>query len=106
MASPNAADGLERKLRALSNAQEKAVSMRTLPDGRIRYYSAEIPSSKPGPTRGAAFVTEYDPKTNSVRQWMESHDQSGKVNRVHPKQIEGMPVISTHYPPTGKELGK
>lgn len=38
-----------------------------------------------GPTRGASFVTEHNPKNGNVRQWMESYDQAGSVNRVHPK---------------------
>lgn len=38
------------------------------------------------------------------RQWMESYNHEGKVNRVHPKSINGQPVNSIHYPPTQKEL--
>ena len=30
---------------------------------------------------------------------MECYDHSGKVNRVHPKQINGQNVLSPHYPP-------
>ena len=41
-----------------------------------------------------------------VRQWMESYDHSGKVNRVHPKNINGQSINSLHYPPTFKELEK
>ena len=77
-----------------------------LPDGRIRYYGPETPASSPGPTRGAAFVTEWDPKTGTVRQWMESYDHAGKVLRVHPKSVNGQQVIGPHYPPTGKELAQ
>ena len=80
--------------------------MRYLPDGRIRYYGAETPARTPGPTRGTSFVTEWDPETNSVRQWMESYDQSDNVNRVHPKTINGQNVIGPHYPPTGAEQAR
>jgi filamentous hemagglutinin len=77
---------------------------RELPDGRIRYYSKEVPASKPGPTRGASLVTEVNPKTGQSRTWYENYDQSGNVNRVHPKTINGQVVNSQHYPPTGSEL--
>ena len=49
-------------------------------------------------------MTEYNPETGAVRQWMESYDHSGNVIRVHPKSINGQPVIGQHYPPTGKEI--
>ena len=75
-------------------------------DGRIRYYEAEKGAKTPGPTRGASFVTEYNPKMGTTRQWMESYDQKGKVSRVHPKSQNGQALNSQHYPPTGKELGK
>lgn len=57
-----------------------------------------------GATRGASFVTEFDPKTGNTRQWMESYDHSGSVIRVHPKSINGQPVDAQHYLPTGAEL--
>lgn len=103
--SVNAAAALRSKLSALENAQKTAVTTRTLPDGRIRYYGGETPASKPGPTRGAAYVTEWNPNTGQVRAWMESYNQAGEVTRVHPKMINGQSVNSPHYPPTGRELG-
>lgn len=103
-ANPNAKDNLNRKLRALEDAQRDAVEVRRLPDGRVRYYDAEKPARKIGPTRGARFVTEFDPKSGQVRQWMESYDHGGNVVRVHPKTINGQVVDSTHFPPIGKEL--
>ena len=100
----NAQDALNRKLSGLEKAQKIAEVTKTLPDGRIRYYNKEVAAAKEGQTRGASFVTEYDPKTGAVRQWMESYDHSGNVIRVHPKSINGQPVIGQHYPPTGKEI--
>ncbi|QNT77394.1 hypothetical protein [Entomobacter blattae] len=102
--SVNALDAVNRKLSALSKAQNKAVSVRVLSDGRIRYYGPEAPSKTLGPTRGASHVTEYDPKTGNVREWHENYNQAGQVNRVHPKSINGQVVKGQHYPPTGKEL--
>jgi hypothetical protein len=104
--SANAASALKSKLSALEDAQSTAAKTRNLPDGRMRYYDAETPATKPGPTRGASYVTEYNPKTGGVRSWMEAYDQAGKVNRVHPKMINGQTVKSQHYPPTAKELGR
>ena len=57
-----------------------------------------------GPTRGGKRVIEWNPKNNQVRQWYECCDRFDKVNRVHPKEINGQVITSPHYPPTGREL--
>lgn len=101
----NSGIALKRKLSALERAQSKAVKIRELPDGRIRYYAAERSAKSSGPTRGSSYVTEYNSNTGLVRSWNEAYDQSGKINRVHPKMINGQHVDSLHYPPTGTELG-
>lgn len=49
----------------------------------------ETPASTPGPTRGSAYVVEYDPGRGVVRSWYESYDHAGNVNRVSPKMING-----------------
>jgi hypothetical protein len=103
--SVNAQGALKAKLSGLQKAQKTAEKTVQLPDGRVRYYSKEIAARTDGPTRGASFVTEYNSKTGSVRQWMESYNQSGRVNRVHPKSINGQTVDAQHYPPTARELG-
>lgn len=104
--SANAADALGRKLSALEKAQGGAARTRTLPDGRVRYYGAETAARTDGPTRGAALVTEHNPQTGQVRQWMESYGHDGSVVRVHPKMIDGQILDSPHFPPTGRELGR
>jgi len=104
-APSQAAERLDRKLSALEKAQSSAAQARKLPDGRVRYYGAEKGSRSPGPTRGRSFVTEYDPATGRVRQWMETYDQSGAVNRVHPKMVNGEVLDVQHYPPTAGEFG-
>ncbi len=104
--SVNAGDALNRKLRALEGAQQNAVRSRTLPDGRTRYYGPETPATNPGPTRGRSVVTEYDPKTGNVRQWMENYDHAGNVVRVRPSMRNGEVLRGQHYPPTGRELGQ
>ena len=76
------------------------------PDGRVQYYDKERFAKNPGPTRGNSLVTEYNPKTGGVKQWMESYDHNGNVNRVHPKSVNGQVVDSIHYPPRGAELEK
>ena len=102
--SINAASALRSKLSALANARRTAARIRTLPDSRIRYYGPEVPARKSGPTRGASYVTEHNPKTGHIRSWMESYNHAGDVTRVHPKMIDGQSVIVQHYPPTGREL--
>jgi len=104
--SINGREALRSKLSGLEKAQSTAVKIENLPDGRVRYYTKEVPARSEGPTRGASFVTESEPTTGKVRQWMESYDKSGKVIRVHPKSINGQIVNSQHYPPTAKELNK
>jgi uncharacterized Zn-binding protein involved in type VI secretion len=103
-ANVNAQAALKAKLSGLQKAQQTAATTRTLPDGRVRYYTEEVPARSAGKTRGASFVTEHNPETGQTRQWMESYDQSGNVIRVHPKSINGQPVSAQHYPPTGAEL--
>jgi hypothetical protein len=89
---------------ALEKAQNLAKETRTMPDGRVRYYSKEDPCHAPGSTRGRSHVTEYDPKTNRIRQWSECRDHFGNVNRVRPKMINGQQIKSLHYPHTKQEL--
>ena len=101
----NSAASLRSKLSGLQNAQASAAEIRTLPDGRIRYVSVEVPASKQGLTRGASYVTEWNPRTGQVRAWMESYNSSGTVVRVHPKMVNGQIVNSLHYPPIRSELG-
>ena len=102
--SANAQSALAKKLSGLEGAQNSASRTKTLPDGRIRYYEAERFARTEGRTRGNSFFTEYNPKTGSTRQWMESYDHSGNVTMVHPKSINGQSVTSQHYPPTKQEL--
>lgn len=93
-----------RKLRALEGAQQSAARVRTLPDGRVRYYGPERAAATPGPTRAAALVTEHNPTTGQVRQWYGSYDATGNVVRVHPKLIDGQVLDAPHFPPTGAEV--
>ena len=104
--SVNAGAALNSKLGALEKAQRESVRVRQLPDGRVRYYNAERAPRTPGPTRGNAYVTEWDPATGRVRSWAESYDHAGNVTHVHPKMINGQQIIGPHYPPTGSELGQ
>lgn len=100
----NAAVNLTKKLSQLEDAQLSSAHIRHLTDGRIRYYDAERMSRTIGPTRGSAFVTEYNPATGKVRGWNECYDHFGKINRVHPKDLNGQRLLSPHYPPIASEL--
>lgn len=104
--SVNAADALSRKLSALEKAQIGAARTIEVGDGRVLYYGREIPARTLGQTRGASLVTEYDMTTGRLRQYYESYDHQGTPIRVHPKMIDGFPVNSQHYPPTGTELAR
>jgi hypothetical protein len=104
--SANAQAALKQKMSALEKAANLAERTEILPDGRIRYYAQERLSSTPGATRGASFVTEFNPKTGQVRTWNECYDHSGNVNRVHPKGIDGQTLKAPHYPMTKSELEK
>jgi hypothetical protein len=97
--NPNAADALTRKLNALQNVQQGSASNRVLPDGRVRYYGPEVAARTPGRTRGASYVTEWDPSNGFVRSWMENYDAAGNVIRVHPKMLNGQILDSPHIPP-------
>ncbi len=98
------AQKLARKLRAVEGAQDKAVRVRNLPDGRVRYYEKEALAAKPGPTRGRSHVTEWNQNTGQVRVWEETYDHMGKVNRVHPKMNNGEILELPHYPPTKADI--
>lgn len=101
----NASIALRTKLSRLQNAEISAARVHSLPDGRIRYYNAEISASRIGPTRGASFVTEWDPKRGNVRTWIENYNNSNQIIRVHPKMLNGQILKSPHYPPIGTEIG-
>ena len=101
---PAAQWNLKKKLLHLQNIQNSATKIKNLSDGRIRYYRSEIPSHKPGFTKGSSYVVEYNPKNGQVRSWQECYDNYGFVNRIHPKTIDGQQIFSQHYPPTQKEL--
>ena len=102
--SVNAQSALRAKLSGLQKAQQNAAQARKLSDGRVRYYTKEVAASKEGPTRGASFVTEYNPRTGQTRQWMESYNHAGEVVRAHPKTINGQVLDAPHFPPTKSEL--
>lgn len=102
--SANAQAALSAKLSGLQSAKERAAVTKILPDGRVRYYTQEVPTRTGGMSRGASFATEHNPMTGSIRQWMESYDPSGNVIRVYPKSINGQAVSAQYYPPTGAEL--
>ena len=102
--SVNAQIYLNKKLRQLCSSQKEFSQLKTLPDGRIRYYKSERPSKFPGSTQGSCYVTEHNPGTGQIRAWNECYDRLGNINRVHPKNINGRVIISSHYPMTGKEL--
>ncbi|MBI2352821.1 hypothetical protein HYV11_01085 [Candidatus Dependentiae bacterium] len=82
------------------------ITKKELKDGRIRYKTLETSARTFGPTRGASYVTEYNPFTKQLTSWYESYGHSGEIIRVHPKMKNGDLVEKPHYPKTGKEIKK
>ena len=99
----NAGISLTKKLSQLEKAQLTAKA-RILSDGRIRYYGKKMPARNIGITRSASRVSEYNPLIGQTRSWHECYDHHGNVIRVHPKQINGQDIISSHYPLIGEEI--
>jgi hypothetical protein len=102
-----------KKTKILKSGRQKAAHggfVNELPDGRIRYYSAEDPAKITRPTdrmRGWRYVVEHDPRTGHVRSWKETLDLDGKIQIVHPNTINGMILDSVpHYPYTENDLKK
>lgn len=95
---------LDKNLSIVEEISHEAGERKYLSNGRIRYYKAETAASTPGPTRGFAYVLEYDPVRGMIRGWYEGYTHAGKINRVHPKMINGNDIVSLHYPHTKKEL--
>jgi len=83
----------------MEKMQTKAATKKKLPDGRVCYYTTEAKLKTEGPTRGSKCVMEHNPKSGQTRGWQECYDHLGKVNRVHPEDINGQPIKSKHYPP-------
>lgn len=76
---------------------------KTLQDGRIRYYGGIDPADKFGVIKGRRFVREWNPATNTYRDWMENIDHLGRVRIVHPKTP---PAPHYRYDEAGNYLGK
>jgi hypothetical protein len=88
---------IKHKSEILNAGKRDAVTKKTLPDGRIRYYKQERPAATPGLTRGQRDVVEHNPKTGEVRQWNEDVNHAGEVKIVHPKSINGVEIKTKHY---------
>jgi hypothetical protein len=95
---------LDQKMNALRHAQGNAVRTEES-NGLKYYYAAERAAKTQGSTRGACQVTAWNPHTNEVFQYTECYDHEGRVNRVHPKMVNGVWVPKApHFPKTKKEV--
>lgn len=91
-----------------ARAEKEASHKKVLPNGTVRFYMKEKPSSAPGydkpmRMRGSYYVKEYNPNTKNYRSWYETCDAQGTPKMVHPKSVNGKSVNAPHYPPTGKD---
>lgn len=101
---------MSRRVDSREDAHNADVSGRragkNLSNGRVRYYQKEVPSTRAGYIRGRRFVVEHNLRTGQVRSWMEILNRDGKVETVHPKNIDGMELDVPHYPYTPRDLEK
>ena len=88
----------------LEGIQTRADKIEVLPDGSTRYYDKFRPARTEGPTAGSRFVVERGPETGEVKTWNETYDQSGVVNRISLKTINGVGIDALHFPPTLSDL--
>ena len=102
--NPNASRALINKLSRLERVQVFADKIEITPEGAIRYFDKFRPARTEGRTVGSRFVTQFNPKTGDVTMWNEAYDTSGVVNRIHLKNINGIDINSSHFPPTLKDL--
>ncbi|MCI4214133.1 hypothetical protein MRO95_21880 [Dickeya dianthicola] len=62
-------------------------SIKSLEDGRFRFYGNTTPAKTQGEMAGARLVREWDPTTGQTRTWYETLDRSGNVRSVAPKPV-------------------
>lgn len=65
-----------------------AAGMRTLENGRIRYYGELKQAATKGEMIGRRLVREWDPATGLKRTWHETLDAAGTVRQVRPQLTE------------------
>ncbi len=61
--------------------------IKSLEDGRFRFYGNTTPAKTQGEMVGARLVREWDPTTGQTRTWYETLDHSGNVRSVAPKPV-------------------
>ncbi|WJY13396.1 hemagglutinin repeat-containing protein [Pectobacteriaceae bacterium CE90] len=61
--------------------------IKSLEDGRFRFYGNTTPAKTQGEMAGARLVREWDPATGQTRTWYETLDHSGNVRSVAPKPV-------------------
>ncbi|WP_431810127.1 hypothetical protein [Jejubacter sp. L23] len=78
-----------QKLKDIYGQAEKYGSggIKSLENGRYRFYGDIKPSRTPGEMQGARLVREWDPATGNKRTLYETVDHSGRVRSVAPKPV-------------------
>jgi hypothetical protein len=79
--------------------------VKTLENGRNRYYGEFKPASNPGDMAGARYVREWDPASGRFRDWYETLDHGGNVRSVAPKPPTN-PLNHHIFDEVGNYLGR
>ncbi|HLL88273.1 MAG TPA: hypothetical protein VK324_03125 [Tepidisphaeraceae bacterium] len=62
-----------------------AGGIKSLENGRFRFYGKLEPSRTPGEMAGRRLVREWDPMSDNTRTWHETLDHGGIVRQVRPE---------------------
>ncbi|BDR55742.1 RHS repeat-associated core domain-containing protein [Xylocopilactobacillus apis] len=78
-----------QKLKDFYEQAEKygSADIKSLENGRYRFYGNIKPSRTYGEMQGARLVREWDPATGNRRTWYKTVDHSGRVRSVAPKPV-------------------
>lgn len=77
--------------------------VRSLPDGRVRFYGRISPARTPGVIAGRRLVREWNPVSGAKRSWHESVDSSGVIRQVRP--VTRGPKVHYRFDGGGRYLG-
>jgi len=74
------------RLKTLYKLTEKygTASVKTLSDGRMRFYGKLVEATNNGTMAGRQLVREWNPLSGAMRTWHETLDYSGRIRQIRP----------------------